>query len=81
MRGERGVLRDVEAGTRSLILYLASQLELELDPGSATRGGSAERPGGWDGVGINYDGGGDGDGDGDGNAYVMAKHQKQVSYN
>ena len=75
MRGKGGVLRDVEAGTRSLIRYLALQLELKLDPGPATRWGSEKRPGGWDGGGLNYDGGGDGDG----NANDMARYQNRVA--
>ena len=42
------------------------------------RGGSEERPGGWDGGGVNDDGGGNGDGDG--NTHAMARHQKRVAY-
>ena len=76
MRGKGGVLRDVETGVRYLIRYLAPQLELESDPGPATRGGLAERPGGWDGGGLNDDEGSDGDGDAD----AMARHQKRVAY-
>ena len=60
MRAKEGMLRDVEAGTSSLIQYLAPQLELELDPGLATRGWSAERTRGWDGGGLNDDKGGHG---------------------
>ena len=72
------MLRDMEAVTISLIRYRAPQLELELDPWPTTRGGSVERPGLWDGGGINDDGGGGGDSDG--NANVMARHHKQVAY-
>ena len=39
MMGKGDVLKYVEAGTRSLIQYLAPQLEIESDPGTATRGG------------------------------------------
>ena len=35
MRREGDVMRDMEAGTISLIQYLATQLVLELDPGLA----------------------------------------------
>ena len=72
MRGERDVLRHVEAETISLIRYLVVQLELESDPGMSTMGGSAGRLGGWDGDGLNDDGGGDAD--------AMARHQKRVTY-
>ena len=74
MRGEGGVLREVEEGTISMIRYLAPQLELELYPGLVTRGGSKERLGGWDGGRINDDGGGDG------NINAMARHQNRVAY-
>ena len=39
MGGKGGMLRDVEAGNRSLIRYLVPQLELESDTGPAPRGG------------------------------------------
>ena len=78
MRGEGDGLMDVEEGTRSLIRYLAPQLELESEPGPVTRGGSAERPGGWDRGGLNDYGGGDGNDNGDVNA--MARQQKRVTY-
>ena len=39
MRAKGDVLRDVEAGTKYLIQYLDLQLEFELYPGPATRGG------------------------------------------
>ena len=39
MRGEGGVLRDVEEGTRYLIQYLGLQLELESEPGRKRGGG------------------------------------------
>ena len=45
-------------------------MELESYPGPATKGGSAEQPGGWDRGGLNDDGGGDGDVD----ANTMARH-------
>ena len=70
------MLRDLEAGTRPLIRYLAPHLEIELQLEPATRGGSVERPGGQDRGGLNDDGGGDVDGDADN----MARHQKWVAY-
>ena len=76
MRGEGKVLRDVEAETKSLIRYLAPQLEFESEPGPAMRVGSAERPGLWEGGGLNYDGGGDGYGA----TNAISGDQKRVVY-
>ena len=70
------VLRDVDVGTRSLIRYLAPQLELESYLGPAMMGMLAERPGGWDGGSQNDDGGGNGDC----NANAMDKYQNWVAY-
>ena len=75
MRGKGGVLRDLNAGTRPPIGYLAPQLELKSDLGPATRGGSVERPGGWDGGGLNDDGGGNGNSDAD----AMSRQQNPVA--
>ena len=77
LRGEGVVLGYLDTGTRSLISYLAPQLELESDLGPEMRGGGgAEWTEGWDRGRLNNDGGVDGDVDAD----AMSRHQKQVAY-
>ena len=78
IRGIGDVLRNVEAGTRSLIRYLAPQLELESDLVMENSGGLAERPKGWNRGRLNDDGGGDGDCDDNANAII--RRQKRVAY-
>ena len=70
------MLIDVDMGTISLVPYQAPQLELESDLGPLTRGGAAERPGGWDRGGLNDNEGGDGNVD----SNAMARHQNRVAY-